>query len=311
MISEKVISEKLIGIMEDISRTLKKLETSGHQKQQYNNKQQTTRRRDRTTKKKKKFPNSNARPFTPHMDANNNSNENNEQNVVTTKVPNPCSPALPPNSPQTGTAQPTATDDALICSYHQRFGDKAHLCRDPCAFALNCLNQRKVATLAPAEPNETTVPKLSPSRLLYVADKRNKCRYSIDTGAAVSVLPRSYANGTVDADSLPLVAANNSTITTYGASKCIVDFGLKRKYSWTFIVADVKQPILGADFLIHYNLLVDLSGRCLHDMGSRLAIPATLSSIKPLPLNRIDSTRNEYTEILNQFPELTLPTYLQ
>ena len=44
-------SEKLIGIMEDISRRLKKLETSEHQKQQYNNRQQTTRRRDRTTKK--------------------------------------------------------------------------------------------------------------------------------------------------------------------------------------------------------------------------------------------------------------------
>ena len=32
--------EKLIGIMEDISRRLKKLETSGHQKKQFNNKQQ-------------------------------------------------------------------------------------------------------------------------------------------------------------------------------------------------------------------------------------------------------------------------------
>ena len=242
------------------------------------------------------------------MAANNNSNENNEQNVVTTKVPNPRSPAPPPNSPRNGTAQPTATDDALICSYHQRFGDKARLCRDPCAFALNCLNQRKVATLAPAESNETTVPKLSPSRLLHVADKRNKCRYLIDTGAAVSVLPRSCANGTVDADSLPLVAANNYTITTYGSSKRIVDAGLKREYSWTFIVADVKQPILGADFLIHYNLLVDLSGRCLRDMRTRLARPATLSSIEPLSLNRTDSTRNEYTELLNQFPELTRPT---
>ena len=47
-------------------------------------------------------------------------------------------PAPLPNSPQPGTAQPTATDDALIRYYHQRFGDKAHLCRDPCAFALNC-----------------------------------------------------------------------------------------------------------------------------------------------------------------------------
>ena len=154
----------------------------------------------------------------------------------------------------------------------------------------------------------TETSKLSPSRLLYVTDKRNKCRYLIDTGAAVSVLPRSCANGTVDADSLPLVAANNSTITTYGTSKRMVDVGLKREYSWTFIVADVKQRILGADFLIHYNLLVDLSGRCLRDMRTGLAIAGPLSSIKLLSLNRIDSTRNEYTELLNQFPELTRPT---
>ena len=131
-------SEKLIGIMEDLSRRLKKLETLGHQKKHYNHKQQTTRRRDNTTENRHFFSNANARPFAPRMAANNNSNENNDQNVVTTKVPNPRSPAPPPNSPQTGTAQPTATDDALICYYHQRFGDKARLCRYLCAFALNC-----------------------------------------------------------------------------------------------------------------------------------------------------------------------------
>ena len=155
---------------------------------------------------------------------------------------------------------------------------------------------------------ETEIPKLTPSRLLYVADKRNKGNYLIDAGAAVSVLPRYRANETVDADRLPLIAANNLTITTYGTSKCIVDVGLKREYSWTFIVADIEQPILGADFLIHDNLLVNLSGRCLRDMRTGLAISATLSLIKPLSLNRIDITRNVYTELLSQFPELTRPT---
>ena len=103
----------------------------------------------------------------------------------------------------------------------------------------------------------------------------------------------------MDTDSLPLVAANNLTITTYGTCKRTVDVGLKREYSLTFIVANIKQPLLGADFLIYYNLLVDLQGRCLRDMRTELAIQATLSSIKPLSLNRIDSTCNEYTELLN------------
>ena len=161
----------------------------------------------------------------------------------------------------------------------------------PLCLRFKRLSQRKVATLVSGEPNEmrhdwvvTETSKLSPSRLLYVADKRNKCWYLIDTGAAVSVLPRSCANGTVDADSPPLVATNNSTITTYGTSKRIVDVGLKKEYSWIyhgFIVADVEQPILRADFLIHYKRL--------RDMRTGLAIPVTLSSIKLLSLNRIDS----------------------
>ena len=111
-----------------------------------------------------------------------------------------------------------------------------------------------------------------------------------------------------DADCLPLVAANNTTINTYGNSKRVGNVGLKREYPWTFIVADVQQPIIGADFFIHYNLLVDLRSRCLRDMRTGLAIPASLSSIRPLSLNRVDTVHNEYTKLLGQFPELTRPT---
>ena len=120
--------------------------------------------------------------------------------------------------------------------------------------------------------------------------------------------PVSCANRISDADCLPLVAANNTTINTYGNSKRVVNVGLKREYPWTFIVADVKQPIIGADFLIHYNLLVDLRSRCLRDTRTGLAIPASLSSIRPLSLNRVDTVHNEYIKLLGQFPELTRPT---
>ena len=43
-------------------------------------------------------------------------------------------------------------------------------------------------------------------------------------------------------------------------------------------------------------------------MRTGLDISATLSSIKPFSLNKIDTLRNEYTELLEQFPELTRPT---
>ena len=110
---------------------------------------------------------------------------------------------------------------AQVCYYHQNFGEKARLCSEPCSY-YSTLGQREVANLA-----------LSHSKLLYVADKGHKCKYLIDTGAAVSVLPKSCANGISDANSLPLVAANDSTINTYGNCKRVVDVGLKREYPWT------------------------------------------------------------------------------
>ena len=94
---------------------------------------------------------------------------------------------------------------------------------------------------------------------------------------------KSCANGTADTSSLPLLAANNTTITTYGTCKRVVDVGLKRDYAWTFIVADIKQPFL----------VDELQGRCLIDMRTGLAIHATLSSIKPLSLNCIDCIRDK------------------
>ena len=63
----------------------------------------------------------------------------------------------------------------------------------PLSFCFKLLGQRKVATLASGEPNEmrhdcveTELSKLSPSRLLYVAEKGNKCNYLIDPGVAVA-----------------------------------------------------------------------------------------------------------------------------
>ena len=201
------------------------------------------------------------------------SNQNvTRQDISTNNKKDSRSNAPPSHIQQNNAVQPINTFNAQVCYYHQIFGEKASY----------------------------------QAKLLYVDDKHNKCKYLIDTGAAVSVLPKSSANRTTDAASLPLVAANNTTINTYGTSSRVV--GLKQDYAWTFIVADIKQPIIGTDFLIHYSLLVDLKSRCLRDMRTGLAILATLSSIKPLSPNRVDTVQNDYTKLLGQFPELTGPT---
>ena len=43
-------------------------------------------------------------------------------------------------------------------------------------------------------------------------------------------------------------------------------------------------------------------------MRTGLAIPASVSSITPLSLNRVDAVHIDYTKLLGQFPELTRPT---
>ena len=60
----RVNDRERLWIMEDISKRLKKLKTSGNQKKQFNNKDQTENRSNRATNKKTFFANANARPFT-------------------------------------------------------------------------------------------------------------------------------------------------------------------------------------------------------------------------------------------------------
>src|SRR5215469_16897810 len=40
---------------------------------------------------------------------------------------------------------------------------------------------------------------------------------------------------------------------------------LRRTFPWVFTIADVSQTIIGADFLKHFDLLVDLRRQCLID----------------------------------------------
>ena len=96
-----------------------------------------------------------------------------------------------------------------------------HACAENLVCFFKLVGQSKVATLASGEITEVrhsfaeaSLPSLSPSNLLYVTDKHNKCKHLIDAGAAVSVLPKPCANRTSDAASLPLVATNNTTINT-------------------------------------------------------------------------------------------------
>ena len=59
----------------------------------------------------------------------------------------------------------------------------------------------------------------------------------------------------------PLSDANGSPIDTYGNKSLKLNIDMRRNYIWSFIIANVQTPILGAYFLANYNLAVHMNSR--------------------------------------------------
>lgn len=156
----------------------------------------------------------------------------------------------------------------------------------------------------------TSAPGHTSSRLLFVSDRNTNTHFLIDTGSEVSVLPPTSADRQHLHDALILTAVNNTNIRTYGRRSLTLNLGLRRTLSWIFIIADVKKPILGADFLQHYGLMVDMHRHKLTDTHTHLSVQGILSSdtSSQTSLCQKDSS-NQYTALLAAFPTLThMPT---
>jgi len=93
---------------------------------------------------------------------------------------------------------------------------------------------------------------------LYVTDIEARQDFLVDTGADLCVYPRKYVRGPRTKSTYELAAANGTTIHTYGQQILTLNLGLRRPFTWNFVIADISKPIIGADFLAHFNLMVDL-----------------------------------------------------
>ena len=144
------------------------------------------------------------------------------------------------------------------------------------------------------------------SRLFYVRDTHTNTRFLVDTGSEVSVISPTAADRRHSLDPRTLMAVNNTPINTYGQRSLTLNLGLRRSLPWIFIVADVQKPILGADFLSHYGLLVDMRKCKLIDTSTRLRVQGILSSgSSPSPSLYPRDDSNPYLQLLSQFPDLT------
>ncbi|GFY67127.1 uncharacterized protein TNIN_164111 [Trichonephila inaurata madagascariensis] len=89
--------------------------------------------------------------------------------------------------------------------------------------------------------------------------------------------------------------------------KAILDLGLRRHFSWRFVIADVPLPIIGLDFLAHHGLLPDCKHKLLLDGITSLSVRGQSTGHSMLSIKIISGEFTPYDHILKEYPILTRP----
>ena len=172
----------------------------------------------------------------------------------------------------------------------------------PCPMHLLGKRFGRPLVVAPAVGQQTR-------RLFYVSDQLSGHRFLVDTGAQVSVVPPRALDMHSVTTEIQLKAANGTAIRTFGTRTIPLKFNVGR-YEWKFVNADVNQPLLGADFLCHYGLLVDVRNQRLLDTTTLTSMPLTVAKGKATLLGHI-SVEGPYASLLTKFPVITTPAFNQ
>ena len=109
---------------------------------------------------------------------------------------------------------------------------------------------------------------------------------------------------------LQLQAANGSRIKCYGVRQMPIHLP-GRRLSFPITIADVKQPILGADFLAKNYLAPNHRDGTLIDLKDMSTIKVDFEDkAKPIRVNHVSHATNPYYKLLdNKFPEISNPSF--
>ncbi|KAL1446948.1 hypothetical protein WDU94_003629 [Cyamophila willieti] len=137
---------------------------------------------------------------------------------------------------------------------------------------------------------------------LFITDHSLGYRFLIDSGADICVVPPSKHEKQKPTDR-QLFAANGSVIKTYGTKTLEVDLNFK-KCVWPFVIAEVQGPIIGADFISHFNLLIDIKNKRLIDSYTSKFKSCQLNPISDYSSIHVLQPSHNYYDILKQYPDL-------
>ena len=140
---------------------------------------------------------------------------------------------------------------------------------------------------------------------LHIVDKDSGIQFPVDSGADISVVPRKAFKRLHTLTAVKLYAANRIQIDTYGNKLPEFSLRLRRSFKWKFVVADISGAILGADFLVFLELLVDLKRRRLIEHQTGLTSTGEIFKTSAYGISPIEKT-SRYDKLLHEFPQLLL-----
>ena len=132
------------------------------------------------------------------------------------------------------------------------------------------------------------------NHLIYVHDQMENRKWLVDGGALVSIIPPATAQRVTGPNDTVLQAANGTKIKCFGTTVKIITIA-GRSYPFAFIIADVRQSILGADFLAEHSLAPNHRDGNLIDLNSLDVIPATIA---------IRETHSPINLVFREIPQL-------
>lgn len=141
-------------------------------------------------------------------------------------------------------------------------------------------------------------------RRLFLKDGKINIIYLYDTDSDISIIPASFSRKK-KTFSMTLSAANTSSINVYGEKLLTLDFNLRKKFRYPFIIGDVSTSIIGAEFLCYYNVIPDFCNKKLVKSVTILASPGQLHTTS-VPSMKTASGNSIYHKLL-KFPDFNIP----
>ena len=153
-----------------------------------------------------------------------------------------------------------------------------------------------------------SVPLSSPLLQINTRLGTTTLKFIVDTGASISIIPASRLNGvTLNPTTVSLTTANGEKIKCYGQANLEIGIpSLKRSFSWTFVVADITNPLLGFDFLNEFGLIIDCKNKTIYDPLTATKKELILNTTSPVNvvINKVElpsfiqTSQDKYPEII-------------